>query len=51
MVMRDVLDGKAPRNADSYHAEGILRLFGLTAADAAEVARRPLPANGLPSET
>ncbi len=43
-VMRAVLDGQAPRNADVVHAEGVLRLFGLPAAEAAEVARRPLPA-------
>jgi AcrR family transcriptional regulator len=42
-VMRAVLDGRAPKDADIYHAEGILRLFGLTAVDAAEVAHRPLP--------
>jgi len=42
-VMRDILDGQAPRDADRYHAEGVLRMLGLTAADAAEVARRPLP--------
>ena len=42
-VMRAVLDGRAPRDADVHHAEGVLRLFGLTADDAAEVARRPLP--------
>ncbi len=44
-VMRAVLDDQAPKDADVYHAEGILRLFGLTAADAADVARRPLPVN------
>jgi AcrR family transcriptional regulator len=43
-VMRAVLDGKAPKDADIYHAEGVLRLFGLPADEAAEVARRPLPA-------
>ena len=43
-VMRAVLDGQAPKNADIYHAEGVLRLFGLPADEAAEVARRPLPA-------
>jgi AcrR family transcriptional regulator len=43
-VMRAVLDGHAPKHADIFHAEGILRLFGLTAADAADVAHRPLPA-------
>ncbi len=42
-VMRGVLDGQAPKDADIHHAEGILRLLGLSAADAAEVARRPLP--------
>ena len=42
-VMRAVLDGHAPRDTDIHHAEGILRLLGLTATDAAEVARRPLP--------
>jgi AcrR family transcriptional regulator len=42
-VMRAVLDGRAPRDVDIYHSEGILRLFGLTSAEAAEVARRPLP--------
>jgi AcrR family transcriptional regulator len=42
-VMRAVLDGHAPRDADVHHAEGILRLFGLAPEDAAEVARRPLP--------
>lgn len=43
-VMRAVLDGDAPKNADVFHAEGVLRLLGLPAAEAAEVARRPLPA-------
>jgi AcrR family transcriptional regulator len=42
-VMRDVLDGQAPRDADRHHAEGVLRMLGLTAEDAAEVARRRLP--------
>ena len=43
-VMRDVLDGRAPKDAGRLHAEGVLRLLGLTPADAAEVARRPMPA-------
>jgi AcrR family transcriptional regulator len=43
MVMRVVLDGQAPKGADRYHAEGVLRMLGLSAEDAAEVARRPLP--------
>jgi AcrR family transcriptional regulator len=42
-VMRAVLEGGAPRNADVHHAEGVLRLFGLAPDEAAEVARRPLP--------
>jgi AcrR family transcriptional regulator len=42
-VMGDVLDGRAPKDADRNHAEGVLRMFGLSAADAAEVARRPMP--------
>jgi AcrR family transcriptional regulator len=41
--MRAVLDGTAPRDADVYHAELVLRMLGLPAAEAAEVARRPLP--------
>lgn len=42
-VMRLMLDGDAPKDADIEHAEGVLRLLGLSTADAAEVARRPLP--------
>jgi AcrR family transcriptional regulator len=42
-VMRDVLDGQAPRDADRHHAEGILRMFGVPAEEAAAVARRPMP--------
>lgn len=42
-VMRAVLDGRAPRNADVKHAEGVLRMLGLAATDAAEVANRPFP--------
>jgi AcrR family transcriptional regulator len=41
-VMRGVLDGVAPKDADVHHAEGVLRLLGLPAGDAAAVARRPL---------
>jgi AcrR family transcriptional regulator len=43
-VMRAVLDGQAPVSADRDHAEGVLRLFGVPADEAAEVARRPMPA-------
>jgi AcrR family transcriptional regulator len=42
-VMRAVLDGHAPKDADVHHAEGILRLLGLPDDEAAEIARRPLP--------
>jgi AcrR family transcriptional regulator len=41
-VMRDVLDGRAPRDAGRLHAEGVLRLLGLKPEDAVEVARRPM---------
>jgi AcrR family transcriptional regulator len=43
-VMRAVLHGQAPKDADIHHAEGVLRLLGLPVDEAAEVARRPLPA-------
>jgi len=43
-VMRAVLDGVAPKDVDIHHAEGVLRLLGLPGDEAAEVARRPLPA-------
>jgi AcrR family transcriptional regulator len=43
-VMRAVLEGQAPNRADIHHAEGVLRMFGLAPDEAAEVARRPLPA-------
>lgn len=42
-VMRAVVDGDAPPEADIFHAEGVLRMLGLSADDAASVARRPLP--------
>jgi AcrR family transcriptional regulator len=42
-VMRAVLDGHAPKDADVHHAEGVLRLLGVPADEAAEIARRPLP--------
>jgi AcrR family transcriptional regulator len=43
-VMRAVLDGHAPDDADQIHAIGVLRLLGLTPQDAAAVAARPMPA-------
>jgi AcrR family transcriptional regulator len=39
-VMRSVLDGQAPKDVARFHAEGVLRLFGLSSAEAAEVAAR-----------
>ena len=42
-VMQDVLEGGAPKAAGRFHAEGVLRMLGLPAEDAAEVARRPMP--------
>jgi AcrR family transcriptional regulator len=43
-VMRGVLDGELGASADVHHAESVLRMLGLPALDAAEIARRPLPA-------
>jgi AcrR family transcriptional regulator len=42
-VMRAVLDGIAPPDADVHHAESVLRMLGLSREDAAEVSQRPLP--------
>jgi AcrR family transcriptional regulator len=42
-VMRAVLAGELPGGADVHHAENVLRMLGLPAAEAAEVARRRLP--------
>jgi AcrR family transcriptional regulator len=42
-VMRAVLDGDLRDDAAEIHAEGVLRLLGVEASDAAEVSRRPLP--------
>ncbi len=43
-VMRGVLDGDLPASADVDHAAGVLRMLGVAAAEAREIARRPLPA-------
>ena len=43
-VMREVLDGHAPKDAGRFHTEGVLRLLGLNPEDAAEVASRTMPA-------
>ncbi len=50
-IMRDVLDGRAPKDADRHHAEGVLRMLGLSTVDAAEVAGRPMPGIRPPSHT
>lgn len=42
-VMREVLEGRAPKDAGVLHAEGVLRLLGVPPDEAAEVARRPMP--------
>lgn len=42
-VMREVLEGRAPKDAGRLHAEGVLRLLGVAPEEAAEVARRPMP--------
>jgi AcrR family transcriptional regulator len=43
-VIHQLLVGDRSPDADSQHAEGILRSFGVAPAEAAEIARRPLPA-------
>lgn len=42
-VMREVLEGRAPKDAGRLHAEGVLRLLGMAPEEAAEIARRPMP--------
>jgi len=42
-AMRVMLTGYEIPDADSIHAEGVLRMFGVPVAEAAEIARRPLP--------
>jgi AcrR family transcriptional regulator len=43
-VLRAVLQGRAGTDAAEHHAVLVLRMFGVPAGEAAEVARRPLPA-------
>lgn len=43
-AMRAVILEHVGEDADIHHAEGVLRALGLPADEAAEVARRPLPA-------
>lgn len=42
-VTRAVLENQVGDAADVEHAEGMLRMFGLPADEAAEVASRPMP--------
>jgi AcrR family transcriptional regulator len=42
-VIHEQLVGDPSPEADSEHAEGVLRSFGVPAAEAAQIARRPLP--------
>lgn len=42
-AMRTMLTGHEIPHADSIHAEGVLRMFGVPAEEAGEIARRPLP--------
>jgi AcrR family transcriptional regulator len=41
-IMRAILDGRCPREADVLFAESVLRASGLSPAEAAEISRRPL---------
>jgi len=41
--MRMILTGSEILHADCIHAEGVLRMFGVPAGEAGEIARRPLP--------
>ena len=43
LAMRDRMDRRLPRNADREMAQHVLRLLGLAAGEAAEIAARPLP--------
>jgi hypothetical protein len=42
-VVQGILRDEFGPDDDYAHAEGILRSFGVPAAEAAEIARRPLP--------
>ena len=43
LVMRAVLDGGLGPDAERHHAEGMMRVLGLSPEEAAEVAARPFP--------
>jgi len=42
-IMRGVIDGLVSSDADVLHAEGVLRSLGVPKAEAAAIARRPMP--------
>jgi AcrR family transcriptional regulator len=42
-LIRAILAGNAPEDADQAHAEAILRLLGIPDDEAREISRRPLP--------
>jgi AcrR family transcriptional regulator len=42
-VMRGVIDGAVGPDADVLHAQGVLRSLGVPKAQAARIARRPMP--------
>jgi AcrR family transcriptional regulator len=48
-VIGAVLRGELEPKDDVAHAEGVLRSYGVPAAEAAEIARRPLPPIGPPA--
>lgn len=41
-MIRAILEGNAPSNPDSAHAELVLRMLGVPASEAVEISRRPL---------
>lgn len=41
-LIRAILDGRAPADAEDAHAESILRVLGLPHAEAREISRLPL---------
>jgi AcrR family transcriptional regulator len=47
-IMRRILAGQLPPDADAVHAESVLRSFGIDGARAHDVATRPLPELELP---
>jgi AcrR family transcriptional regulator len=41
-LIRSMLEGGAPPDADQYHAESVLRMLGVPPDEALEISRRPL---------